>query len=99
MPRPHCYVDRAFNTIKAKRSPYTDFVPIGQVFNMVPAGREEVIVLSVGCKYSEDEVLEAYNSAGYPPVEFCVSVSVNDIRHVQRFGYTQYMALKLAGKL
>lgn len=97
MPRNTCYVMREFGVIKAKRTIYEPFKAIGQAFDKQIGLESDLIVLLQGCMFGEEEVLAAYNAAGYPPIETCITLPRADFEFVQRRGYPEFMARKIKG--
>lgn len=99
MPRNTCYVMREFGVVKAKRTVYEDFRPIGMAFVKHIGREEDLIVLKKGCMFSEEEVLAAYNAAGYPPIEVCITLNGKEFEFVMRHGYPEFMARKISGRI
>jgi hypothetical protein len=95
--RDTCYVMRSFGVILAKRAVFDSFTPIG-LSPDGPGNVGDVLLLMKGCRYTEEEVLAAYNAAGYPAVELCTTLDTSDFNYAKKRGYAALMAEKIKGK-
>ena len=95
--RDTCYVMRSFGVISAKRAIFDSFTPVG-LSPDGPGNDGDILLLMKGCRYTEEEILTAYNAMGYPEVRACVTLNSNDFGYAKRKGYAALVAEQIKGK-
>lgn len=104
--RPVLYVDQLFGVVRAKKFRYDEFVPVGEILDdvlYVKVFKDQATRYappsSLLADFTDDQILEAYNAAGYPPVKTAVKVNHKQWQHARKHGYNALIAEMLEGKL